>query len=67
MPFVELNHNCGKPGCEGLPGDVIEVSAEDLAYLLERKGGKEVPAPPKPEAPVMEKAESTKPAKAEKR
>jgi len=35
---VRLNHNCGKPGCVGMPGDVIDVSKEDADYLLERGG-----------------------------
>ena len=39
MPRFRLNHNCGKKGCEGMPGDVITVSRADADYLQERGGG----------------------------
>lgn len=26
--FVRLTHYCNKPGCEGVPGDVVEVDDE---------------------------------------
>lgn len=35
----KLNHWCGKPGCEGGPGDVIEVTTKTAAYLTARGGG----------------------------
>ena len=38
MPQVKLTHHCRKPSCVGNNGDVIEVSEEDLRFLLERKG-----------------------------
>lgn len=43
MATVQLTHHCNKPGCEGRIGDVIEVSAKDAAYLLDRGGAKRVP------------------------
>lgn len=45
MPRIRLNHNCGKPGCVGLPGDVIEVTESDAKYLLSRGGGTLVDEP----------------------
>jgi hypothetical protein len=35
---VRLTHNCGKPGCEGMPGDVIEVTPANRDWLLKHKG-----------------------------
>lgn len=39
---VMLTHFCRKAGCEGNPGDVINVTAEDLKFIEDRNGGYEV-------------------------
>lgn len=38
MVKVVLNHFCNRPGVEGKPGDVLDCSAADARYLLDRKG-----------------------------
>ncbi|WP_428303903.1 hypothetical protein [Lacipirellula sp.] len=40
----KLTHNCRRPGCEGDIDEIVEVTKEDLAYLVERGGGYEVDA-----------------------
>ena len=44
-----LNHFCHRPGCEGSPTEVIEISHADADYLLARGGGSlaDVAAKPK--------------------
>lgn len=41
---IRLNHNCGIPGAEGLPGDEIDVE-RDLATKIIGRGGAEVVVP----------------------
>lgn len=46
--FAKLNHHCGAKGMEGQPGDVIEVTADQLKYLLARRGATECDAKGEP-------------------
>lgn len=57
--FAKLNHFCGRKGCEGNPGDVIEVAPEVLKFLLDRDGAVEcdkngAPLPELEEKPVQD-------------
>ena len=70
---VKLTHICHKKGCEGMPGDMIDVSPEDAAWLVQRGGaiavveGTPKPQPEKVEAATKEPEENaatrTKPPK----
>lgn len=37
--LFKLNHTSHRPGCEGVQGQVIEITPEDVAYFLARSGG----------------------------
>lgn len=58
--FAKLNHHCFKSGCEGEPDQVIEVTDENLAYLLERGGAVECSAKGEPVPVAEEKADAKK-------
>lgn len=38
MPRVVLTHKCNRPGCEGDPGDILDLTEDLASYLLKRKG-----------------------------
>lgn len=50
-----LNHYCNKPGCIGKPGQVIDVSEENAAYLASVGGGKRIETAADPRPPRAEK------------
>lgn len=47
MPRVVLTHKCNRPGCEGDPGDILDLTEDLASYLLQRKGAKLKPKPAK--------------------
>ena len=55
---IRLNHDCDKPGCKGMPGEVIEVTQANANWLLEHKGGELVAETPKPKAKPKRKPEA---------
>lgn len=57
---VRLTHFCHRKGCEGKPGQEIEVGPEDAKYLLDNRGA--VPVKETPET-----AADGKPGQAETR
>lgn len=37
--LFKLNHTSHRPGCDGVQGQVIAITPEDVAYFLARSGG----------------------------
>lgn len=58
---IRLNHHCRIPRCYGNRGQVIQVSAEDAAMLIERGGAVKVngPASAQTARPEAEQPETT--------
>jgi hypothetical protein len=45
MVRIRLNHNCGLPGAEGLPGEEIDVTEGTARKLVSRGGATVVRGP----------------------
>ena len=63
---VKLNHNCSRPGCEGMPGDVIDVTPENAHWLIHHKGASAVNVKEPPAKVADEPAEKPADPPAEK-
>jgi hypothetical protein len=43
--WIQLNHSSSLPGCEGMPGQVIETTPELAARMIENRGAVPVEPP----------------------